>query len=197
MKRIIIFGIVLGLLLGLTGCSIINTKSVTQEQAKKHFADYEKQLKTVLKPYHLTMIREEEDDDDSKYGIYRHYLIALDDTAHVEVYFRSNATKDVNGLSDTGREEFSVIYYNDDIQKEINVELFVNLVNTVSGRTITKEHCEMLLSDPEGNDDEKQKGEKIRKEDSSWNDWAIGYTLYDDDTEELSFGGLTKEGTKK
>ena len=205
MKRIMAFVIAFALVLGLTGCNCwTKTQSLTQEEAKKNFSNYEEQLKAVLTPYHLTLTRDAAEDDDSKYGIYRNYVIDLNDETYVKVWLHCNANKDVSGWPDTGYEMFSVDYYSDG-NREFNLELFTDIVNTISGRKITKEYCETFLSDPEEKHPaskyglKKTEGEKVRKSESLnfWDDWSIDYILYDDETEEFSFSGLTKEGTKK
>lgn len=190
LKRTFTFVGVFIMLLILNGC---NVKRLSMEQSQNNFADYENQLKEVLEPYGLTMSELSTEQDEIR--LYRSFLIALDDTTTVTVYFSSNATQDRNG-----REEVEIIYYNND-GKIFDLNLFTKIVNSVSGREISENYCEQFLSDPEekhlpsryGID--KTDSQKIYKYEflNFGEDWSIGYSLYDDETEELTFWGLTKQ----
>lgn len=102
----------------------------------------------------------------------------------------------------TGREDF-YISYNKSASGDFNVDLFVDLVNAMSGRTLSKEFCQEFLDAPEEDypgeryGDEKQSYEISYKVHSLnfFEDWVIADTVYNDNTEELSFRGLTKTGT--
>ena len=191
MKRTFAYIGVLIMLLILNGCN--NVKLLSQEQSLKNFTYYENQLKAVSESYGLTMSELEIDDDE--WGLYHSFLIVIDDTATITVYLSSNAEKD-----STGREDVE-IYYRSDGTKELDLKLFVEIVNTVSGREISESYCEQFLSDPEEDHSPSRYGigksdnQKIYKYEflNFDQDWSIGYSLYDDETKELTFWGLTKQ----
>ena len=169
-----------------------NVKSLSQEQSLKNFDCYEEQLKEVLEPYDLTLRKTRTTKDE--FGVYNTFIIDLDTTTSIMVDFSNHAT-----YYETGREHVQISYCNDE-KKTIDVALFTKIVNCVSGREISEDYCKHFLADPEGNHSthEKVDGKKIFKSESMnfWQDWNIVYSLYDDEMEELSFGGLTKYGTR-
>lgn len=188
MKRTLAFIGMLIMLLILNGCN--NVKLLSQEQSLNNFAYYENQLKAVLEPSGLTMSELEIDDDE--WGLYHSFLIVIDDTATITVYLSSNAEKD-----SAGREEVEIHYKNND-EKALDLKLFVEIVNAVSGREISESYCEQFLSAPEedySSSRDKLDNQKIYKYEflNFDQDWSIGYSLYDDETEELTFWGLTKQ----
>lgn len=178
------------MILNLTGC---NPKSLSLEQSQRNFTCYENQLKVILESYGLTM--SELSTEKVENGLYRRFLIVLSDTMTVTVNFSSNASQDRKG-----REEVEVIYKNND-RKPFNLKLFTEIVNVVSSREISESYCEKFLSDPEDKHSpsrygiDKSDGQKIFKYEflNFGEDWSIGYSLYDNETEELTFWGLTKQ----
>lgn len=193
MKRIFMFLGVVIMILNLTGC---NSKLLSLQQSQKNFTYYENQLKLILKSYDLTM--SEQSTEKVENGLYRSFLIGINDTMTITVNFSSNASQDRKG-----REEVEIIYKNND-KKPFNIKLFTEIVNVVSSREISENYCEKFLSDPEENHSPSRYGinksdrQKIFKYEflNFGEDWSIGYSLYDNETEDLTFWGLTKQLTK-
>ncbi|MBR3289442.1 MAG: hypothetical protein IKI63_01540 [Clostridia bacterium] len=216
MKRIIAFVTALALMASLTGCTGVfyvfsddfkdyfydHSKPVPREQSRQNFVIYEEQLKKALKPYGLTLQKTDEEDD-PEYNLSVTYSVVLDDATMLTV--------DLYNTRDGRYEAFSVEFVGKG-ETAIDVGLFSDLVNAVSGKIIGKEFFERFLSDPEqehpaarGEKDArmaKASGEKCRKEQTLdfWDNWSISYTLseslFGEVTEEFTCYGLTKTGTK-
>ncbi|MDP4119709.1 MAG: hypothetical protein Q8876_01450 [Bacillota bacterium] len=191
MKKIIIFLGIIILIFNLGGC---NVKSISLEQSQKNFVYYKNQLKTIVSAYHLKIseLPTEKVED----GLYQSFLITINNTQNITVNLSNNASKDRKGCEDA---EF--IYKNTKNKKSFDLTLFIKIVNVLSGKEITKDYCAKFLSDPEGKHSperygiDKDENKKIFKYDflNFGEDWSIGYSLYNDGTEDLTFWGLTKQ----
>lgn len=174
----------------LNGCS---TRLLSQEQSEKNFAYYEEQLKATVEPFRLDI--SEVSYDRSEYGLYRTLSITPGEQAAITLKLTNNAGQNGRGG------ETVYIEYTSHGENSLDPRLFTEIVNTVSGREITESYCRQFLSDPEEKhsplryDIEKEDYKKIYKYEflNWWQDWSLGYSLYDDDTEELTFWGLTKQ----
>lgn len=146
-----------------------------------------------MESYDLEMI--ELSTEKVEIGLYRSFVIVIDETTTITVHFSSNATQDTKG-----REEVEIIYGNGE-GKIFDLTLFTKIVNSVSGREISENYCKQFLDDPEEKHLPSRYG--IHKDDTQkiykyeflnfGEDWSIGYSMYDDETEELMFWGLTKQ----
>ncbi len=189
MKKYVSISLIVMIALLLSGCNV-NLRSM--EQSKENFSCYKSQMEAVLDSYGLKM--DEVTPDELQAGAYRSFLIIIDETADIAVYLTNDATG-----HDTGREEVG-IYYSNSGDGNLNVKLFVDIVNCVSGKEISEAYCEAFLAAPEENylpvksGEEKPTGKKIYKYEflNFGEDWSISYSLNDDETEELNFCGLTK-----
>jgi hypothetical protein len=194
MKKVFVAFSIL-LLLGLSGC---NTKHLTIEQSQKNIVAYETSIQEIAANYglvcegnfNLTIERGANGRDIS---------IKIGEKSRVEIYTSSSATESQSGI-----ESFSVNYFIDDNknhEEDFNLELFVDLVNAISGRELTMDFCNEFLEAPEGKYPasdygyQKLNGEHIAKQFdfNFFGDWGISYILDKDYTEQLTFGGLTKQ----
>ena len=190
MKKIFALVGALIMFLFLNGC---NVKLLSIEQSQKNFAYYENQLNAVLDSYDLEM--SELSTEKVEIGLYRSFLIVVDQTTTITVNFSSNATQNTKG-----REEVEIIYSNVD-KKKFDLTLFIKIVNSVSGREVSESYCKQFLTDPEEKHLPSRYGidkadtQKVYKYEflNRGEDWSIGYSMYDDETEELTFWGLTKQ----
>lgn len=190
MRRVYALLGVLGMCFFLGGC---NVQLVSQEQSRSNFDYYEEQMSAVLEPYGLML--DVQSSEDTELGIYRTFSVVLDGAAIISVSFSSNATKESRG-----REEFEIIYHIGG-EEAFNLELFTSIVNVVSGMELSADACETFLSDSEEDHSPARYGLKKTDDQTIWKyeflnngeDWSIGYSLYRDETEELTFWGVTKQ----
>ena len=176
----------------LTGC--MNVAQVTAEQSEENLKFYRDEVMNICKEYDVKII----DSENEKLSIKMYLSVSEDQEIDIDI---SNSAY-YDGEVPTGREDFS-IGYNKSTSSDYNVDLFVDLVNAMSGRILSKEFCEEFLAASEEDypceryGDEKQPDEISHKSYSLnfFEDWNIGDIVYDNNTEELRFTGLTKTGT--
>ncbi len=194
MKRISFLIVIFVVLIALSGCQVVNV-NLTAEQSKENFEVYKEQLNTLLKPYDLVL--NEKQTEVTEHTAFRSFYVNIDENTEISLYLKNL----------TGREEFELRYENGS-NKEIDTALFTGFVNIISGVEITKEHCDTFLSAPEekylpskyGRNNKSAgtkicKFEAIRLKVDLFEEWGLDYTLNNDDTETLTFSGLTKKGT--
>ncbi|MBR2328192.1 MAG: hypothetical protein IKA51_06225 [Clostridia bacterium] len=192
MKKTVAFILAMVIALSLNGCSS-ESKQISLEQSRINFAQYEEQLKSLLNTYNLewseTAHLENELEHEVLANIYRYYIIDIDDTTEIIVSFRNECI----GLMNHRQETVEISYMNN-YPDEFDLKLFIELVNTFSGREISKEYCETFLM---------KCGKGVRQRfdylDMAGN-WTISYSLYDDsmylrEIADIKFSGLTKQGT--
>ena len=190
MRRVYALLGVLSMCFFLGGC---NVQLVSQEQSRSNFDYYEEQMSAVLEPYGL--ILDVQSSENTDLGLYRSFSVALDGAAIISASFSSNATKESRG-----REEFEIIYHIGG-DEAFNLELFTGIVNVVSGMELSASACETFLSDSEEDHSPVRYGLKKADDQTIWKyeflnngeDWSLGYSLYRDETEELTFWGITKQ----
>ena len=176
----------------LTGC--MNVAQVTTEQSEENFKFYKDEIISICKKYDVKIT-----DSEEKKLLVELYLSVIKEQ---EIYIRIINSAYYGDEDLVGREDF-YISYNKSTSSNFNVDLFVDLVNAMSGKKLFKEFCEDFLAAPEEDypgeryGDEKAYYEKSYKVHSLnlFEDWVIADTVYNDNTEELSFRGLTKTGT--
>ena len=195
MKRMA--AILLVLCVILSGCS---ATKVTREYAIENCETIITSVNEIAVQYGLELRETLDERYPDHQDEYRDFYITVGDKS--EIYLRM----DYRGSTTSKKvlQRFHLWYTitkNDAREEAINTELFVELVNAISGKSITQEFCQEFLDAPEekyaasryGID--KRENELIDKRQvlNFWEDWAIYYNLKTDMTEELSFYGLTKE----
>ncbi len=126
----------------------------------------------------------------------REYYLVLSDKSIIDIEFSTYATE-----SQKGNGTFSISYTIPNISDENNfdVELFTEIANSVSGKTITADFVTEFLTAPE----EKYSVEKYGLNGGGyavekmhalnfWEDWVIGYELTYDGYAKLWFYGYIK-----
>lgn len=129
-------------------------------------------------------------------NLLKKYHISVNDTSNIYIEFSTNATETQKGMG-----YFSVSYTISDISNEnsFDVELFTELVNSISGKTITADFVTEFLSAPE----EKYSAQKYGLSGDGYavekmhalnfcEDWVVGYNLTYDNQAELWFSGYIK-----
>lgn len=194
LKKIVLILLILSLLY-FGGCQ---TNRLSLNQSNKNFMIYQTSIDEIATQYGFNL-KEEFDENIENQKSYKDLRITISN--HSEVYIRI-----INSAynSNTGVESFTLQYSidNSENSKEFfNTDLFVNLVNSISGKTISKDFCDEFLQAPEKKYPATKFGfEKLNEEliakqimlDRSEN-WTITYVLSSKNEEELTFGGLTKQ----
>lgn len=178
----------------LTGC--FNAVHITSEQSAENFKFYKGEIEDICEKYDVKII------DIEKKRSFLELHLSVSGIQEIDINMTNSTYYYGDTATSAGREDFS-IRYNKSLASDFNVDLFVDLVNAMSGRTLSKEFCQEFLDAPEEDypgeryGDEKQSYEISYKVHSLnfFEDWVIADTVYNDNTEELSFRGLTKTGT--
>lgn len=188
--------ILISLVLGLCGCT---TKHITIEQSQKNFLTYQDSLEKVASQYNLELTETKDFNFDDLDSI-KDFVVFINTESQIRIRMINSAFE-----SEKGVESFSIDYtiVNTDFENDFNIQLFVDLVNCISGKTVSVDLCNEFLSAPESKyaaekyGFQKLNGEKIAKEYplNSFEDWNISYVLNKDGEETLTLGGLTLQTT--
>lgn len=193
MKKIVMVLVIS--LLCLSGCT---TKQLTVKQSEENFLIYEDVIKDIALEFDC-QITEVFDENMGSEECYKDFVILIDDRQEIFLRMCNSAFNSTKGV-----ERFEISYsISDNRGDEIsfNLELIVDVVNAISGKTITKQMCEEFLQAPESeyalekHGLTKSENIQIQKLDflNFWEEWNISYTLDDEFSETLSFWGLTKQ----
>jgi len=197
MKKGIQYLAIISLALSLTGCAI---KKVKVEQTVKNLETYEIFLILVAQKY-SEVIFETFDPIIEDYKQIKDLAINMRNGSEIRIRIKNTAMD--YGETFEGPEQIFISYKNSE-STEFNVPLFVDIVNSISGKKITEKFCFTFLEAPEDRyspsryDINKLDNELVFKyEFLDWfEDWSIGYHLYKDYSEELTFWGFSKQSTK-
>lgn len=184
----------------LFGCIQNVVQKVLISESEVNLSIYIKQINDIANSYNLIMIEEIDPNIDNDISILRVVRITLSEQQYVVIRLGNSG----------GRESFGVYYYNslenneNDINR-INIDLFIEFINEISGKKVTKDFIVDFLTSPE----EKYKSDKTGRSKMDdeliskaydfnfTSDWSVIYTLYKNQDEILCFVGLTKKGTVK
>jgi len=198
MKKLTKFISVLLIPVILVGCIQNVVQKVLIKESEVNFGLYMNQISDIANSHNLKMIEEIDPNIGDDISILRVVRITLSEQEYVVVRLGNSG----------GRESFGVYYYNSlenngkDISR-INIDLFVELINEISGKKVTKDFIVDFLTSPE----EKYKSDKTGRtkmddeliskayDFNFTSDWSVIYALYKNQDEILCFVGLTKEGT--
>ena len=200
MKKRICFVIIV--LLILNGCY---AKEISLEQSKVNLMKYYTDIKNVVQSYGYIIERESKINKEIfaiDYNIYGDlscgevFIVKINDNSYMEI--RMNNSNNTEKFHIEFNSELSSI---DDTHKNINIPLFVEIVNAISGKEITEELVEEFLNDPENKylDDWYETYLMVKSKDLYFlSDWIMSYYLdesvsSEDLTEEFIMSGLTKQ----
>ena len=182
------------LFFALVGCT---TKKISIEQSKKNFSVYENSLHEITDKYNYEF-HETKDENIENQDVYRDFNITIDSNSNINIRLINSVYE-----SEEGVESFSIEYLtnNEDAESGFNLQMFVDLVNCVSGKVITLDFCDEFLSAPESKYSAEDYGYKKLNDEviakrlplNFFEDWAITYILTKDREHILRFGGLTKQ----
>lgn len=197
MKRIISIVMIAILMLTLFGC---NTKKLTVEESKANFSDYYSEIEKVAEKHNVSLARVYDSTIEDK-DSYLDLNILIDDNEKIYMRLINSAID-----SEKGVETFTLEYTieNGDDINAFDTDLFVELTNIVSGKSISEEQCIDFLLASEQQYAAEDYGLSKSEDMISYkcyplnfeSDWTMYYKLYQNNTEVLEFGGLTKQSTK-
>lgn len=175
-------------LLSLNGCT---TKHLTLEQSEKNFVAYESSIRDIAANYNCNVEEKTDENISDEQTCYKNLVVKIDDNSEICLSMNNYVHNSKKGV-----ERFDLLYIiedNKNKEQKFNIELFVDIVNAISGKEITQSYCEEFLNSAENN--ESANGKLISKHSflNFFEDWGISYNLYENFNEELSFSGLTKQ----
>lgn len=174
------------------GC--IRDPQITRSASAENFSKYEKAIGEVSKKYNLSMNEIDDPNYSDKNDVSKDFKLTGTD---MEISFY--LSNDALDTEEKGEEVFLVAY---DIpkNKDFDLDLFTDLVNSVSGKTITKEYCEDFIKNLNVTETKTPDSDRLFYESKSldfFENWTISYELRDIDYPDahpqvLKFDGLTK-----
>lgn len=194
MRKVIVAIMLVSFVLSLSGCT---TKYITIEQSQKNFSVYQDSLQKIADQYDLKLTAKEDKNIENQ-DSYKDFIITVSSNSVIEIRVINSAYESKKGV-----ESFSIQYGISEIDSvsDYNIPLFIDLVNSVSGREISADFCTEFLNAPENKYSaekygyKKLNGEIIAKQLplNFFEDWNISYILSKDNEGILTFGGLTKQ----
>ena len=196
-KKLILL-VLCAILVLICGCS--RAPQISKSVSAENFVKYAATFREISNKHDLTMLPIEtpiSSDDDASH-VSKNFSLSRKDT-EISVYLSNDALD----FEQEGEETFLIAYMLP-IDEDYDLDLFAELVNAVSGRTITAEYCEDYLRSIEVYDKNtrNKKADFSKSKPLNWEgDWVISYTLRNDDfpitnLQELSFTGLTSAPPK-
>lgn len=192
-KKILILSVSVLLIIA---CGCARAPQISRIDSADNFSKYEKIIQMVSNKYNLSMREINDPNYDDENYIYKDFIISGTD---LEIsFYLSNEALDTEEKA----EETFLIVYNIPENKDFDLELFTELVNSISGKTISTEFCENFLDNLNVSENISQDPGillyKSKPLDFEPN-WVISYTLeeteYPDDySQKLEFVGLTIAG---
>lgn len=192
-QRKLILLVLCVILVLISGCS--RAPQISRSVSAENFIQYMAKFREISNKHNLAMLPIEtpiSSSDDASH-ISNNFSLSRKDT-EINVLLSNDALD----FEQEGEETFLIAYMLPK-NEEYDLDMFAELVNAVSGRTITAEYCEEFLRSIEVYD----KNTRNRKADFSkskplnWEgNWVISYTLRETAfpntySQELSFTGLT------
>lgn len=177
-------------------CGCARAPQISRIDSVENFSKYEKKIQMISNKYNLSMSEINDPNYDDVNYIHKDFIISGTD---LEIsFYLSNEALDTE---EKGEETFLIVYSIPE-NKDFDLELFTELVNSISGKTISKEFCENFLDNLNVSENNSQDTGiplyKSKPLDFEPN-WVISYTLeeteYPDDySQNLEFVGLTIAG---
>ena len=178
-------------------CIFSNVRDLTIVQSEENFEIYQNKIQHVIDSYGLYMT-EVQDPYIENPEFHKKFCISLDHDEKIWIYMSNSAQGDCL----TGKEQFNIsyIFYDSSLEDEFNIELFVDIVNCVSGKKLSKESCTYFLLSRQFA--VKQEGSPIPKlnehiAEKQWSlnfleEWTLYFSQFGNE-KKLMFGGLTEQ----
>lgn len=134
MRKVIVAIMLVSFVLSLSGCT---TKYITIEQSQKNFSVYQDSLQKIADQYDLKLTAKEDKNIENQ-DSYKDFIITVSSNSVIEIRVINSAYESKKGV-----ESFSIQYGISDIDSvsDYNIPLFIDLVNSVSGREISADFC--------------------------------------------------------
>ncbi len=192
MRKVIVVLVVVALSV-ISICSLLfRTPTYELDTLTEKFYECYNEIESITDKYNL----ESKDLVTDEIKSLKQYYITVNDKQRFDITFSTTATE-----TKKGNGAFSISYTISDISDDNNfdVELFTDIVNSISGKTIITDFVTEFLTAPE----EKYSVEKYGLSGGSydvekihalnfWEDWVICYELTYDNHAELRFYGYVK-----
>ena len=178
-------------------CIFSNVRDLTIVQSEENFEIYQNKIQHVIDSYGLYMT-EVQDPYMENPELHKKLCISIDDDEKIWIYMSNSAQGDCL----TGKEQFNIsyIFYDSSLEDEFNIELFVDIVNCVSGKKLSKESCTYFFLSRQFA--VKQEGSPIPKlnehiAEKQWSlnfleEWTLYFSQFGNE-KKLMFGGLTEQ----
>lgn len=201
-KKSFIILVLCAILVIIGGCS--RSPQIPKSDSVENFSKYEAIIRNISNKHNFAMTEMERpvysDGYDATHVSKDLSLLSSKDT-RIDIFLSNDAL-----YNEQEGEETFLISYTIPVNKSFDIDLYVELVNAVSGRTISTEYCEDFLNNLKVNNKESRaKKEAFSKSKPlNWeSDWVISYTLRDTGLsnrylrdQELKFSGLTSAKVK-
>ncbi len=194
MKKLITVLFVVALLM-LSVCFLLfRNTTYTLDKLTEKFNKCYNRIETVTDKHNL----ESKNWATDKINSLKHYYIIINDKQRIDIRFSTNATETQKG-NGTFSISYTISEVNDDDDNNFDVDLFTEIVNLISGKTITTDFLTEFLTAPEEKYSVEKYGlsgggyavEKMQAL-NFWEDWVISYELTYDNDAELQFYGYIR-----
>lgn len=177
-------------------CGCARAPQITRSVSAENFSKYEKIIRMISDKYDLSMSEINDPNYHDENDVNKEFSLTGTD---LEIYV--GLANDALDTEEKGEETF-LVAYNIPENKDFDLELFCELVNSISGRTISTEYCDKFLHNLDTSQRFSNDYDEIFSDSKPLNfesNWVISYTLKkidfpNDYSQELLFGGLTIAG---
>ena len=194
MKKIVGLICTIGILvLFLTGCSV---KAIPKQESLENVEQYKQEIESIAEAADYEMFYESFEAGEEFYML-ELWTIENAEREIIEIYInfeQDEAGKVVERVD---------VSYDINETEDFDFDLFVDVVNVFSGKKITEEICSELIEDPKDKYSWEQEDLEYmdlligrQKFLNFFEDWSLEYTVDKEQTETLSFWGLTEASTK-
>lgn len=194
-QRKLILLVLCVILVLISGCS--RAPQISKNVSVENFTKYAETIRGISNNYNLAMNEMESPVFSDGYSANNHVSKNLTLSCK-DMEINVCLSNDALDFEQEGEETFLIAYMLP-IDEDYDLDLFAELVNAVSGRTITAEYCEDYLRSIEVYDKNtrNKKADFSKSKPLNWEgNWVISYTLRETAfpntySQELSFKGLT------
>lgn len=173
------------------GCN--RATQISRTASVENFSEYEKNIGLISNKYNLNMSQIIDPNYSIENNVCKDLRITGKDM-EIQVYLSNKALLD----EEKGRESFLVTYSISE-NKNFDLELFTELINSISGKTVSTKFCDDFLVNLNVNKKKSDSSDILfhKSKPLDWSeDWVISYTLYNpeyysDYLKKLEFVGLT------
>ena len=176
------------LLIIINGCS--HAPQISPSASNENFSEYEKMISEIANKYDLTISQMIDSNYSDENNVSKEFSLT-GTNIQIFVYLSNEAL-----ITEEKGEETFLIAYNIPEDKSFDLELFTELVNSISGRKTSIEYCDEFIHNLNAIKSNSDKSFYKSKSLDFESNWTISYTIreaeYPDDySQKLEFSGLT------